>query len=106
MYIYLDQDYKRKSVLCCNKYHKSPSQWTCGLRRESEAALFCWNRGFESRRGAWIPVSRECHVLRSIGLCVGLINPPEESHTTVVCLIAIWKTRRGGGQGTLGAVQP
>ena len=65
---------------------KGCSQCSCcgpGLR-----PLTCWDRGFESHRGAWIFVCCECRVLSGRGLCDELITCPEESYRlwcVVVC---------------------
>jgi len=50
--------------------------------------LACWDRGFQSHRGAWLFVCCECCVLSGRGLCDELITRPEESYRlwcVVVC---------------------
>jgi hypothetical protein len=58
---------------------KRRSHWPRGLRRGSAAARLL---GLQVRipPGIWMFVSRECCVLSSRGLCVGLITRPEESY--------------------------
>jgi len=46
------------------------------------------NCGFKSRRGTWMPISRECCLLSGRGLCVGLITRPEESYR-VWCVVIV-----------------
>jgi hypothetical protein len=55
------------------------SQWSRFLRRGSAAArlLGLW---VQIPPGGWMSVSCECYVLSGRGLCVGLINHPEESY--------------------------
>ena len=71
---------------CCAKNKKK------GLR-----PLACWDRGFESHRGAWLSVCCYCRVLSGTGLCDELIIRPEQSYRlccVVVCdLETSWMRR-------------
>jgi hypothetical protein len=49
--------------------------WGLGLRPSA-----CWDCGVRFPTGAWITVPYVCCVLSGRGLCVGLINCPEESY--------------------------
>jgi hypothetical protein len=54
-----------------------------------------------------MPVSCECCVLSGRGLCVGLINRPEESYRVwCVSVCDQVKPQQRGGPGALGAVAP
>jgi len=66
--------------------------WGVGLR-----PLACWDRGFESHRGAWMFVCCECCVLSGRGLCDELITRPEKSYRlwcVVVCDLETSRMRR------------
>ena len=68
----------------------SVCQWKCGLRRGSAVArlLGFWVR---IQPAAWMSVFRECRVLSSRGICVGLNTRPEKSYR--VCLSVTVKPR-------------
>ena len=58
--------------------------------------LACWNRGFESHRGAWIFVCCECRVLSGRGLCDELIARPEASYRLWCVVVCDLETSRRG----------
>jgi len=61
------------------RYTSCRSKWPPGLRRGFAAAhsMELWVR---TPLGTWMFVSCDCRVLSGRDLCVGLINPPEESY--------------------------
>ena len=75
--------------LACHLYsiYFGRFQWPRGLRRVSAAARLLVLR-VRISPGAWKSVSCECCVLSGIGLCVGLISRPEESHQ-VWCVFSV-----------------
>ena len=58
--------------------------------------LACWDRGFESHRGAWIFVCCECRVLSGRGLRDELITRPEESYRLWCVVVCDLETSRIG----------
>jgi len=74
----LNDLYCSPNIVRAIKLRGSRSQWPRGLRRRSAAArlLRLWVR----IPPGGMDVCRECCVLSSIGLCVGLITRPEESY--------------------------
>ena len=81
------------------------SQWPRGRRCGSTAARVL---GLQVRisPAAWMSVCCECCVLSGIGLCVGLITPPEESCRVWCVWVWSWSFDNEGGPGLPWVVTP
>jgi hypothetical protein len=91
---------------CISHYHNlCRSQWLRGLRRGSTAARLLRLR-FQIPPRAWMSVCCECCVLSGRGLCVGLVNCPEESYRVCCVWVWSWNFEKWGGLGPQGAVEP
>ena len=56
----------------------------------------CWDRWFQTHRGAWIFVCCECRVLSGRGLCDELFTRPEESYRLCCVVVCTVETSRTG----------
>jgi len=75
----------------------SMPRWDSNPRSQQVSGLLtCWDRGFESHRGAWIFVCCECRVLSGRGLCDELITRPEESYRLCCVVVCDLETSRIG----------